>query len=152
MSSCSNSRTLIATPKYLNTNLVHIWLLPLQRTCNSSLIEPQKVTNPKYLQHHIVPKMKKMQNISEMCSVSLTLALLLGANSETILLYNGQLCYQLFGDNGPFNVHSRSEGTQIHMTWQIRGVHIIKLIIYRTIASLFFQKFFNMTSLDSLHN
>ena len=28
MSSCSNSRTLVATPKYLNTNLVHIWLLP----------------------------------------------------------------------------------------------------------------------------
>jgi len=52
MSSCNNSRTLVATPKYLNTNLVHIWLLPLQKTCNSSLIEPQKVVNPKYLQHH----------------------------------------------------------------------------------------------------
>ena len=53
MSSCNNSLTFVATPKYLNTNLVHIWLLPLQRTCNNSLIEPQKVANPKYLQHHV---------------------------------------------------------------------------------------------------
>ena len=68
MSSCSNSRTLVATPKYLNTNLVHIWLLPLQRTCNSSLIEPQKVANPKYLQHHIVPNMKKCE-ISVQCAL-----------------------------------------------------------------------------------
>ena len=60
MSSCSNSRTLVATPKYLNTSFVHIWLLPLYRTCNSYLIEPQKVSNPKYWQHHIVPNMKKM--------------------------------------------------------------------------------------------
>ena len=50
----ANKRTeLVATPRYLNTNLVHIWLLPLQRTCNNSLIEPQKVANPKYLQHHV---------------------------------------------------------------------------------------------------
>ena len=60
MSSCSNSWTLVATPKYLNTSFVHIWLLPLYRTYKSSLIEPQKLANPKYLQHHIVPNMKKM--------------------------------------------------------------------------------------------
>ena len=32
MSSCSNSRTLVTTPKYLNNSFVHIWLLPLQNT------------------------------------------------------------------------------------------------------------------------
>ena len=68
MSSCSNSRTLVATPKYLNTSFVHTWLLPLYKTCNSSLIEPQKVANPKYLQHHIVPNMKKCE-ISVQCAL-----------------------------------------------------------------------------------